>query len=54
MQLVKRPASFDTLVTGNLFGDILSDEMAMISGSLGMLPPAKASPTPSRKSYLSP
>ena len=40
MQLVKRPASFDTLVTGNLFGDILSDEMAMISGSLGMLPSA--------------
>lgn len=40
MQLVKRPASFDVLVTGNLFGDILSDEMAMISGSLGMLPSA--------------
>ncbi len=40
MQLVRRPASFDVLVTGNLFGDILSDEMAMISGSLGMLPSA--------------
>ena len=40
MQLVKQPASFDVLVTGNLFGDILSDEMAMISGSLGMLPSA--------------
>jgi 3-isopropylmalate dehydrogenase len=40
MQLVKRPASFDVLVTENLFGDILSDEMAMISGSLGMLPSA--------------
>lgn len=40
MQLIKRPASFDVLVTGNLFGDILSDEMAMISGSLGMLPSA--------------
>lgn len=40
MQLVKQPGSFDVLVTGNLFGDILSDEMAMISGSLGMLPSA--------------
>ncbi len=40
MQLVKRPGSFDVLVTENLFGDILSDEMAMISGSLGMLPSA--------------
>lgn len=40
MQLVKQPAAFDVIVTGNLFGDILSDEMAMISGSLGMLPSA--------------
>ncbi|MGE9266962.1 MAG: 3-isopropylmalate dehydrogenase [Verrucomicrobiales bacterium] len=40
MQLVKRPDSFDVMVTENLFGDILSDEMAMISGSLGMLPSA--------------
>jgi len=40
MQLIKAPDSFDVLVTGNLFGDILSDEMAMISGSLGMLPSA--------------
>ncbi|MCP5535283.1 MAG: 3-isopropylmalate dehydrogenase [Akkermansiaceae bacterium] len=40
MQLIKQPGSFDVLVTGNLFGDILSDEMAMISGSLGMLPSA--------------
>lgn len=40
MQLVKQPDSFDVMVTGNLFGDILSDEMAMISGSLGMLPSA--------------
>ena len=40
MQLVRRPADFDVLVTENLFGDILSDEMAMISGSLGMLPSA--------------
>lgn len=40
MQLCRRPDSFDVLVTENLFGDILSDEMAMISGSLGMLPSA--------------
>ena len=40
MQLIKAPGSFDVLLTGNLFGDILSDEMAMISGSLGMLPSA--------------
>lgn len=40
MQLVRRPCDFDVLVTENLFGDILSDEMAMISGSLGMLPSA--------------
>jgi len=40
MQLIRRPGEFDVLVTENLFGDILSDEMAMISGSLGMLPSA--------------
>lgn len=40
MQLVRRPSEFDVLVTENLFGDILSDEMAMIAGSLGMLPSA--------------
>ncbi len=37
MQLIKQPKSFDVIVTENLFGDILSDEMAMIAGSLGML-----------------
>lgn len=37
MQLVRDPAQFDVLVTGNLFGDILSDEASMISGSIGML-----------------
>lgn len=37
MQLVRNPAQFDVLVTGNLFGDILSDEASMISGSIGML-----------------
>ena len=37
MQLIKQPKSFDTVLAENLFGDILSDEMAMIAGSLGML-----------------
>ncbi len=40
MQLVKAPKSFDVVVTGNLFGDILSDEAAMLTGSIGMLPSA--------------
>jgi 3-isopropylmalate dehydrogenase len=40
MQLISRPADFDTIVTENLFGDILSDESAMLTGSLGMLPSA--------------
>ena len=40
MQLVRAPRQFDVLLTGNLFGDILSDEAAMLSGSIGMLPSA--------------
>src|SRR3954452_1191021 len=40
MQLIARPAEFDVVVTENLFGDILSDEAAMITGSIGMLPSA--------------
>ncbi len=40
MQLVRNPRQFDTIVTGNLFGDILSDEAAMLTGSIGMLPSA--------------
>jgi 3-isopropylmalate dehydrogenase len=40
MQLVSRPADFDVIVTENMFGDILSDESAMLTGSLGMLPSA--------------
>jgi 3-isopropylmalate dehydrogenase len=40
MQLVSRPAEFDVILTENLFGDILSDESAMLTGSLGMLPSA--------------
>jgi 3-isopropylmalate dehydrogenase len=40
MQLVRAPREFDVIVTGNLFGDILSDEAAMLTGSIGMLPSA--------------
>ncbi len=40
MQLVKAPKTFDVVVTGNMFGDILSDEAAMLTGSIGMLPSA--------------
>jgi 3-isopropylmalate dehydrogenase len=40
MQLVRWPKQFDTIVTGNLFGDILSDAAAMLTGSIGMLPSA--------------
>jgi 3-isopropylmalate dehydrogenase len=40
MALIARPADFDVIVTENLFGDILSDEAAMITGSIGMLPSA--------------
>ena len=40
MQLIRRPKQFDTIVCGNIFGDILSDEASMLVGSLGMLPSA--------------
>jgi 3-isopropylmalate dehydrogenase len=40
MQLVRNPKQFDVIVTGNIFGDILSDEASMLSGSIGMLPSA--------------
>lgn len=40
MQLVRAPRQFDVMLTGNLFGDILSDEAAMLTGSIGMLPSA--------------
>jgi 3-isopropylmalate dehydrogenase len=40
MMLVKRPASFDVIVTENMFGDILSDEASVLAGSLGLLPSA--------------
>jgi 3-isopropylmalate dehydrogenase len=40
MQLVRAPRQFDVIVTGNMFGDILSDEASMLTGSIGMLPSA--------------
>jgi len=40
MQLVRKPRQFDVIVTGNMFGDILSDEASMLAGSIGMLPSA--------------
>ncbi len=40
MHLIRRPADFDVIVTGNMFGDILTDEASMLAGSLGMLPSA--------------
>src|SRR3712207_1654368 len=40
MHLLRRPADFDVIVTENMFGDILSDETSMLTGSLGMLPSA--------------
>ncbi len=45
MQLVKDPAQFDVVLTENMFGDILSDEMSMIAGSIGMLPSASLNET---------
>jgi 3-isopropylmalate dehydrogenase len=44
MQLVSRPSDFDVIITENLFGDVLSDEAAMISGSIGLLPSASLGP----------
>jgi len=40
MQLIRWPKQFDTILCGNIFGDILSDEASMLVGSLGMLPSA--------------
>lgn len=40
MQLIRNPKQFDTIVTGNIFGDIISDEASMLTGSIGMLPSA--------------
>jgi len=57
MQLVRNPKQFDVIVTDNLFGDILSDEASMATGSLGMLPSAslgKAGPDGGRKAMYEP
>ena len=43
MQLIKNPTQFDVLVTENMFGDILSDEASMLTGSIGMMPSASLS-----------
>jgi 3-isopropylmalate dehydrogenase len=40
MQLIRAPKQFDVILTGNMFGDILSDEASMLTGSIGMLPSA--------------
>ena len=45
MQLVRAPKQFDVMVTGNMFGDILSDEASMLTGSIGMLPSASLNET---------
>ena len=45
MQLVKNPRQFDVILTENMFGDILSDEASMITGSIGMLPSASLGDT---------
>lgn len=45
MQLVKNPAQFDIILTSNLFGDIISDEVSVLSGSVGMMPSASFSPS---------
>ena len=45
MQLIKNPSQFDVLVTENMFGDILSDEASMLTGSIGMMPSASLSST---------
>lgn len=49
MQLIRRPRDFDVVLAENLFGDILSDEMAMLAGSLGMLPSASLGAPTSRQ-----
>ena len=46
MQIITNPSAFDVIVTENTFGDILSDEAAVIGGSMGMLPSASLSSVP--------
>jgi 3-isopropylmalate dehydrogenase len=51
MQLVRRPAEFDVIVTENMFGDILSDEAAILGGSIGNMPSASLKDAPSARSF---
>ena len=46
MEIIQRPADFDVLVTGNMFGDIITDEASMLAGSMGMLPSASLAGVP--------
>jgi 3-isopropylmalate dehydrogenase len=46
MRLIQRPADFDVIVTGNMFGDIITDEASMLAGSMGMLPSASLAGVP--------
>jgi 3-isopropylmalate dehydrogenase len=48
MHLIRRPRDFDVILTGNQFGDILSDETSVLAGSMGMLPSASLGQTPAR------
>ena len=51
MQLIKNPTQFDVIVTENMFGDILSDEASMLTGSIGMMPSASLSSRPSSSAW---
>ncbi|HXI09184.1 MAG TPA: isocitrate/isopropylmalate family dehydrogenase, partial [Thermodesulfobacteriota bacterium] len=51
MQLIRNPRQFDVIVTENTFGDILSDEASMLTGSIGMLPSASLGATKNRAMY---
>jgi len=51
MRLIQRPADLDVLVTGNMFGDILTDEASMLAGSMGMLPSASLAGIPRGKTF---
>jgi 3-isopropylmalate dehydrogenase len=51
MQLIQRPNDFDVIVTSNVFGDILTDEASVLSGSMGMLPSASLSQLPGGKAF---
>ena len=53
MQLVRNPKQFDVIVTDNLFGDLLSDEAAMLTGSLGLLPSASLNSSSRGMGFLS-